>query len=57
MSGLVEEGREYIRTKRKEIALWDRLMDRVEELELENRSLKLRMEIIFKAREIEASDD
>lgn len=55
MSGLnptlVEEGRHYIREKRKEIRLVERLVDRCEELELENKSLTLRMEIIMKARE------
>lgn len=48
---LVEEGRAYIREKRKEIRLVERLVDRVEELELENKSLNLRMDIVRKARE------
>jgi len=48
---LAEEGRAYIREKRKEIRLVERLVDRVEELELENKSLKLRMDIVMKARE------
>lgn len=55
MSGLnptlAEEGRAYIREKRKEIRLVERLVDRVEELELENKSLNLRMDIVRKARE------
>ena len=61
MSGLnptlAEEGREYVREKRKEIRLIERLVDRVEELEWENQSLTRRIEIIYKAREGEASDN
>ena len=49
--GLIEEGREYIRAQRKEIRLIERLVDMVQELELEAKSLNLRMEIILKARE------
>ena len=61
MSGLnptlVDEGREYVREKRKEIRLIERLVDRVEELEWENQSLNQRIEIIYEAREIEAREE
>ena len=48
---LAEQARYWLREKRKELNLVERLADRVEELEWENESLRNRMDIVRKARE------
>lgn len=55
MSGLnptmVEEVKFWLRERRKELNMIERLVDRVEELEWENESLRNRMDIVRQARE------
>lgn len=55
MSGLnptlAQEMRVWLREKRQELNMIERLVDRVEELEWENESLRNRMDIVRQARE------
>ena len=48
---LPQEMRVWLREKRQELNMIERLVDRVEELEWENESLRNRMDIVRKARE------
>lgn len=48
---LAEEMRHWLRDKRRELNMIERLVDRVEELEWENNSLTNRLDIVRQARE------
>lgn len=47
---LAQEMRVWLRTKHQELNLLERILDRCEELEWENQSLRDRIDIITKAR-------
>ena len=48
---LADEMRHWLREKRRELNMIERLVDRVEELEWENGSLNARLDIVRKAKE------
>jgi hypothetical protein len=48
---LAQEMRIWLRERRQELNMIERLVDRVEELEWENESLRNRMDIVRKAKE------
>lgn len=54
---LPQEMRVWLREKRQELNMIERLVDRVEELEWENESLRNRMDIVRKAKEEVENDN